>query len=138
MMTTRERSFILDPMGYGKYNLEAKWSLGTVMGNGLVFRRPICVSIEVLSQKESQQIIHFSTKMRKDFYFLFVFFAFMIICTLGAKGLSFHLLIPLLLAPVCIAWFRFIYRMQEEEIVAGVVRPLKLVRMKDDAKSGIG
>ena len=109
-----------------KYNFKAKLSLGILMTKGFSPVEGININAIIVIEEENCQRIKFSSSIRPEHYFILIVFIFIGSVLLSTQAFSISFLGFLVLWIVVHAWFHYILRMQEEEVMISVVKKLGL------------
>lgn len=115
-----------------QFRVISNTSVGTAtMGAGDSFftYRPISVLITVDDSSNEGCIVHFTTEIRIEHYFIAIGFLILMLCIVISQK-SWKLAIgTLVLWVICQYWFYFVYRMQEEAIVENIMKKLKIFEL---------
>lgn len=119
------KSFRVKKLTPRKYKFLARFSLGTlIFGSTPGIVEGIKVYGEIKSTSDTKTTIEFTTELRIELI-LICFFWFVVILIQIFGNETFPIWVNLLIFPLFLFWFWFIYRKQENELCDNVIRELQ-------------
>lgn len=119
------KSFRVKKLTARKYKFLARFSLGTlIFGSTPGIVEGIKVYGEIKSTSDTKTTIEFTTELRIELI-LICFFWFVVILIQIFGNETFPIWVNLLIFPLFLFWFWFIYRKQENELCDNVIRELQ-------------
>jgi hypothetical protein len=111
------------PVGKKRFIFSPFISWGTMTGS---FRSGIKVFLEYESITETEQKIRLYTNIRPEIWFITGVLSFILIAFIISGQDYKGILMVIVSFPVCVLWFNFIYKIQEESMITKVRKKLKL------------
>lgn len=116
-------------LGEGQINFKQRMSWGTMTMNGIDLVDGINVKALVTHLDSERMKINLRTKVRPEHYFLSVTFVALLIMVKFSNEPKWLFLYVFGVWIVCHAWFQFIFRLQENNLVDKIVKKLELVKL---------
>jgi len=107
-----------------EYNIESTGSVGILFVNNIPLTG-INVTAKIVESTSTNQRLLFTTKMRVEHYFISIICLFLVFVAISKHEPIITLLSLLVIWILCVFFFQWIYRMQEEALLTKIIRVLE-------------